>query len=477
MALGDVIDGAVAALAGRTAFLIDGNAISYRDVGDAVASAAGNLRDTGVSPGDRVALADRCGLFAVAGVLGAARIGAAAAPMSPALTSGEIAALVAVAGCGPVGIAGDEAREAMTEALDRAPLGESELLSSAAFSERPAIAVEDDDVSLVLFTGGTTGLPKPIPIKHATLEARVRGFAPPPDPGVPPVVTLVCVPFQHVAGLVGILVGLAGGSTMVVQRRFDAGEWIRLVAEHRVERTFLVPTMLHRILEHPSFDAADLSSLAMITYGAAPASPELIERAVAALPHVGLVNVFGQTETLGAVTMLGPDDHRAGHAGSIGMPLPGVEIRIVDPDSGTDGDEGELWVHASHTVEEGWVCTGDLVRRDLDGRLSAAGRLSDLINRGGEKISPAEVEEALRSHPSVIDVAVAGFADVVMGERVGAVVVAMGSVEAGELKAWCRERLAGYKAPERFRFVREIPRTEVGKVSRLAVRALLEEGR
>lgn len=475
MALGDVIEGSVAALGDRTAFVIDGASVSYREVGDAVAAAAANLRAASVSAGDRVALADRCGLFAIAGVLGAAKIGAAAAPMSPALTSGEIAALVTSAGCAPVGLSGDEAREAMTKALGREPLGEKELLARASSSAEHAVG--GDDVCLVLFTGGTTGLPKPIPIKHATLETRVRGFAPPPDPNAPPVVTLVCVPFHHVAGLVGILVGLAGGATMVVQRRFDAGEWLRLVVEHRVERTFLVPTMLHRILDHPSFYEADTSSLQMITYGAAPAPPELIERAVRAFPHVGFINVFGQTETLGAVTALGPDEHRAGRVASVGMPLPGVEIRIVDQDSGAEGAEGELWVRAPHAVEEGWVRTGDLVRRDQDGRLSATGRLSDLINRGGEKIAPQEVERVLREHPSVVDAAVAGYGDPEFGERVGAALVVTGSVEAGVLKAWCRERLAAFKAPERFRFVREIPLTDLGKVSRPAIRALLEDGR
>ncbi|MGH2728085.1 MAG: class I adenylate-forming enzyme family protein, partial [Actinomycetota bacterium] len=208
----------------------------------------------------------------------------------------------------------------------------------------------------------------------------------------------------------------------------------------------------------------------------APAPPELIERAVAALPHVGFVNVFGQTETLGAVTALGPDEHRAGGSGSVGMPLPGVEIRIVDPETGNHGDEGELWVRAPHTVEEGWVRTGDLVRRDPDGRLHATGRLSDGINRGGEKISPFEIEQAIRGHAAVADVAVVGVRDRELGERIAAASVVSASVDADEIRAWCATRLAPYKIPERIRFVDALPRTELGKVSRPAVRALLEEG-
>jgi acyl-CoA synthetase (AMP-forming)/AMP-acid ligase II len=285
----------------------------------------------------------------------------------------------------------------------------------------------------------------------------------------------VCVPFHHVAGLIGVLVGLAGGNTAVVQRRFDAGGWLALVERHRVQRAFLVPTMLHRILEHPGFAGADLTSLQMITYGAAPASADLVGRAGEELPHVALMNVFGQTETLGAVTALSPDDHRAGRGG-VGRPMPGVEIRIVDPATGADVDEGEVgefWVRADHTATAGWVRTGDLVRRDAEGYLYAAGRLSDLINRGGEKIDPVEVETVILEHPAIAGVAVCGYAEAVMGERVGAVVVAREPADAEELRSWCRKRLAPYKVPERVVFVDALPLTELGKVSRRALREVL----
>ena len=130
------------------------------------------------------------------------------------------------------------------------------------------------------------------------------------------------------------------------------------------------------------------------------------------LPHVALANVFGQTETLGAYTTLMPDDHHdPARAGSVGRPLPGVEVRVVDPETGNDvnpGAIGELWVNTTQNVTEGWLRTGDLARQDADGYIFPSGRLSDTINRGGEKFGPIEVEEALRSHPAVSDVAVAG---------------------------------------------------------------------
>src|SRR6202035_5485923 len=150
--------------------------------------------------------------------------------------------------------------------------------------------------------------------------------------------------------------------------------------------------------------------------------------AMAAMPHVGFANVFGQTETLGAYTTLLPDDHRdPKRVGSVGRPLPGVEVRVVDPETGIDvepGTVGELWVNTSQNVIEGWLPTGDLARQDPDGYIYPSGRLKDTINRGGEKFGPIEVEEAVRTHPAIRDVAVAGLADEEMGQRVGAAVVA-----------------------------------------------------
>src|SRR6202035_5274799 len=219
--------------------------------------------------------------------------------------------------------------------------------------------------------------------------------------------------------------------------------------EHRVRTAFLVPTMLQRILDHRDFATTDLTSLIAIAYGAAAAPIPLVRRAMATLPHVAFANVFGQTETLGAYTSLMPQDHRdPNRMGSVGKPLPGVEVRVVDPDTGTDvevGVVGELWVNTSQNVTEGWLHTGDLARRDADGYIYPSGRLSDTINRGGEKFGPVEVEEALRSHPAVSDVAVAGVADDELGQRVGAAVVAFRPGALEHVRAQCRALLAHFK--------------------------------
>ncbi|HUO41218.1 MAG TPA: fatty acid--CoA ligase family protein [Mycobacterium sp.] len=235
-------------------------------------------------------------------------------------------------------------------------------------------------------------------------------------------------------------------------------------SKYRVGTTFLVPTMLQRILNHPDFHRTDLTSLVAIAYGAAAAPVTLVRRAMAALPHVAFANVFGQSETLGAYTILSPDDHRdPDRVGSVGRPLPGVEVRLVDPDTGSDvdtGELGELWVNSGQNVCEGWLRTGDLARQDSDGYVYPSGRLTHTINRGGEKFGPIEVEEALRTHPAVSDVAVAGIGDDELGQRVGVAVVARSPVTLEELRSHCRELIAHFKLPERLMLLDQIPHNE-----------------
>jgi acyl-CoA synthetase (AMP-forming)/AMP-acid ligase II len=239
-------------------------------------------------------------------------------------------------------------------------------------------------------------------------------------------------------------------------------------------------------LEHPDFTTTDLGSLREVTYGAAPASPELIRSAMTALPGVDFTNVFGQTETLGSITALGPADHAAGKLTSVGRPLPGVEVRVADPTTGASlaiGDVGELWVkteanvavadHRGSGLEDGWLRTGDMVSIDADGYLYPAGRLSDTINRGGEKFAPSEVADVVGTHGAVRDVAVGGYPDPEMGQRVGALVVADGEVTLTQLRAHCRGKVADFKLPEKLVLVEEIPYNDFGKVSRKALAELL----
>jgi long-chain acyl-CoA synthetase len=475
MNISRLIDAPVREVPDRPALVIEDRVTTYGELEQATRACAAALLANGVGAGDRVAVVDVGSVLAVAGVLAAARVGAAAALMNVALTAGELEQLVATAGCAKVGIAGDKYAAALGAAVP-AVLREVDAIGGSAGD--PIAAVEGTGDALILFTSGTTGLPKAVPISHEVLSARIGAYVAPFDPATPPMVGMMCVPFFHVGGSLGMLNSLASGGTTVIQPRFDAGEWLRLVERHHVAAMFLVPTMMQRILAHPDLGKTDLSSLVSIAYGAAAAPVDLVERSMQAFPGVAFANVFGQTETLGAYTMLFPDDHRRpDRLGSVGQPLPGVEIRIVDPADGSDvaaGEVGELWVQAAQNVVPGWLKTGDLARQDVDGYLYPVGRLSDTINRGGEKFGPIEVETVLRDHPAVLDVAVAGVPDPEMGERVGVAVVVGSPLTSDELRAHCQGRLAHYKMPERVVFVDQLPYNETGKVSRKALAALIQ---
>jgi len=484
MTIAHVMDEVVAIDPSRVALVVAGDDVTYAELDAAVTSCATVLAAHGVGVGDRVAVVDVGGVLSTSAMLATTRLGAAAALMNVQLKPGELRELVRTAECTAVGVAGDAYRDGLAEAVGGRVLGPNELLGAdaRASGDVPAeVPADDDRDALVLFTSGTTGLPKAIPISEGTLARRLASMTLPFDPVAPPVIGMMCVPVFHVGGSLGLLGALHSGRTTVVQPRFDAGEWLRLVSEYHVSSAFLVPTMLQRILDHPDFPRTDLSDLRAIYYGAAAAPVELVRRAMAALPHVAFANIFGQTETLGAYTTLAPDDHFAPERiGSVGRVMPGVEIRIVDPVTERDvepGEVGELWVLSDQNVRPGWLHTGDLARQDADGYLYPSGRLSDTINRGGEKFGPVEIEAVLREHPAVADVAAAGIPDAEMGERVGVAVVARAPITAGDVKAYSRERLAIYKTPEYVVFVDELPYSDTGKVVRRRLVELIESER
>lgn len=481
-----VLEAAVALDPERPALVVDDRVTTYRELDEAVRRCAAGLLAAGVRPGWRVPLADDATVCSVAALLGAARVGAAAALMNPRLTPGELAELRVAAGAATPGVAGPAYAAALAEAGADPVLGPTELLGLGPDGllggplppdgGPPVADAAPGDDAVVLFTSGTTGTPKAVPLRHGLVGARVAAYSPRVDPE--PSVSLMCVPLVHVGGTLGLLVALARGATTVVLQRFDAGRWLSLVERYRVTNAFVVPTMLHRILAHPDVDRTDLGSLTALSYGAAPATPDLVRRAMARLPGVALTNTFGQTETLGSITALGPGDHTPQRLASVGRPLPGVDVRLVDPATGEPvgrGEVGELWVRTEGSVAgpDEWLRTGDLLAEDGDGYLYPAGRLSDTINRGGEKFGPAEVEDALQSHEAVVDVAVVGVPDAEMGSRVGVAVVARRPVTLDELRDHCRGRIAAYKLPERAVVVDELPYNDVGKVDRRALRSLL----
>jgi acyl-CoA synthetase (AMP-forming)/AMP-acid ligase II len=484
MNVGRTIETAVARVPDRIALVVGDQQISYRELEQWVRRVATVLTARGVEQGQRVALRDNGSVLSVATILAASRVGASTAQMNVQLTVPELRAL-ADAVEARVGVAGPSFRAGLAEAIGPAAvLSEDDVaeLDGPHATRSAAEALGDgDDEALVLFTSGTTGLPKPIPISHEVVSQRLRYYASAVDPAGPQTTDMMSAPIFHIGGTLGLLISLHAGHKLVVLPRFDAGSWLRAVEEHQVSQTFVVPTMLQRILDHPDFPSRDLSSLRQLSYGAAAAPVDLVERALDALPRVGFVNVFGQTETLGAYAALTADDHRARHKlGSAGRALPGVELRIVDPAGDEDravGQVGEVWVRAAQNVSPDWLRTGDLASVDDEGYLHPVGRLTDTINRGGEKFGPSEVEAVLRLHPAVRDVAVAGVPDAEMGQRVGAVVVTDRAVDAGDLRAFCAPRLAHYKLPEWIVYVDDVPYSNLGKVNRTALAAVILDAR
>jgi acyl-CoA synthetase (AMP-forming)/AMP-acid ligase II len=254
----------------------------------------------------------------------------------------------------------------------------------------------------------------------------------------------------------------------------------------------LVPTMLKRLMDHPRFHQFDLSSLSVITYGAAPMPLPVIQQAIKEFPKARFINAFGQTETASTITMLPPEDHilngtseevdqKLRRLTSIGKPLEDVEVMIVSEEGipVPAGEVGEIvargprmmrgyWQQEAATrdaIRSGWVYTGDLAYQDEDGYIYLAGRAKDFIKRGGEMISPEEVEQVLISHPEVDDAAVIGVPDLEWGEEVRAVVVRRStSLDEKALMEHCHQRLASFKQPRSVVFVDELPRNAMGKV-------------
>jgi long-chain acyl-CoA synthetase len=292
---------------------------------------------------------------------------------------------------------------------------------------------------------------------------------------------------------------MAKQARTVLMRELDPVAMTKLIEAEGITHAFLVPAVLQFLLLVPT-DDVDLSSMKLIAYGASPISEEVL---VASMQQFGcdFVQVYGLTETSGAVTQLDPEDHdpggdRAHLLRSAGRPMPGVELKIVDPDTGEtlpDGTVGEVWIRTDQnmlgywklpdaTAEalpgEGWFRSGDAGYL-ADGFLFIHDRVKDMIVSGGENIYPAEIENILMSHPAVADVAVIGIPSEQWGESPHAVVVAAADAEpdADDLLAYARERLAGFKVPRSVEFVEAIPRNPSGKMLKRELRAPYWEGR
>jgi acyl-CoA synthetase (AMP-forming)/AMP-acid ligase II len=368
---------------------------------------------------------------------------------------------------------------------------ESEEFVTAARTAEPAAEFPDpDDVGVVLFTSGTTSRPKAVELTHNNLTSYVTG-AVEFDVADPDDAALICVPPYHIAGVSAALSNLYAGRKMVYLRQFDAREWVRLVRDEGVTTATVVPTMLDRIVSALEAVPVELPTLRNLAYGGSKVALPLVRKALEMLPGVGFVNAYGLTETSSTIAVLGPDDHRAAlgssddavarRLGSVGQPVPGIEVQIRSDDGEAlgPGETGELFVRGEQVSgryaeigsvldAEGWFPTKDIAMLDKDGYLFIGGRSDDTIIRGGENIAPAQIEDVLVEHPSVRDCAVVGPEDPEWGQIIVAVVVPTGDTtpDPEELREHVRAHLRGSRTPDRVVFRDELPTNATGKVLR-----------
>jgi acyl-CoA synthetase (AMP-forming)/AMP-acid ligase II len=365
---------------------------------------------------------------------------------------------------------------------------------------QPEVEVVPEDDATIFYTSGTTGQPKGALGTHRNIctnlislafggaRGALRSVAPASPTGgsaaaLAPNAYLLSVPFFHATGCHSVLVAnLAFGGKIVLMYRWDAGRALELIERERITTFGGVPAMVWQVLDHPDFAKRDLSSVTSIGYGGAPAAPELVRRIEAMFPGRTPSNGYGLTETSSVTTLNSGTDYIE-HPDSVGVPVPVVDVKVVDGDGATlpTGDVGELWIKGPNVVKgywnkpdataatfsDGWLHSGDLARVDDDGFVYIVDRAKDMIIRGGENVYCVEVEAALFEHPAVNDAAVIGLPHTVLGEEVGAIVYVLpgSDVSEDDLKAHVAERLAAFKVPVRIWFRSEpLPRNPAGKI-------------
>jgi len=482
---------------------------SFAELDAASNRVANALLAAGVVPGDRVSALTKNhdGWYPL--FFGTARARACLAPVNCRLAAGEIAFILGDAAPKLLFVGEDFFDLALAAVADLTDppqlvalygahpafeslevwLGEA---SAAAPADEPWLS---DDV-LQLYTSGTTGRPKGVVLANRNyrrfleMATGVDGFAYGEDETV-----MIVMPLFHVAGTNVSFSGLAQGGRLVLVKDFVAGDAIRMMTDEQVAHAFLAPAMIQMMLQQPEAEAGDYSQLRSIAYGASPIAEDVLRRARATF-GCDFVQFYGMTESSGGGSYLSPSAHDLpGKLTSCGKPWPQTEMAILDGDGRAldDGEIGEIairgdlvmkeyWNRAeatTDTVVDGWLRTGDVGFRDPDGFYFVHDRIKDMIVSGGENVYPAEVESAIMGFPGVADVAVIGVPDDKWGEAVKALIVpaAGAAIEAADVVAWARERIAAYKAPKSIDFIDALPRNPSGKVLRRELRAPYWEGR
>lgn len=491
MNIATLLDMSAEAFGDRVAVVSGDTRLTYAELKAAAQAAAQRIQASGTS---YVALLDVNSVAAPVAIFGAAYAGVPYVPLNYRLTPPEINELIARIAPALLITSAEPAR--IVE-----PRSDVVLIDRAAFLSLPATAepIEPPDdpraVAVQLFTSGTTGKPKAAILRHENLMSYIVGtveFAAADEDDA----IVVTVPPYHIAGISAVLSSTYACRRMVQLEAFEASAWLAACREHRVSNAFLVPTMLQRIVDHLDASGGDaqLPALRALAYGGGKMPLATIQRAMALLPQVDFTNAYGLTETSSTIAVLGPDDHRAAASSddpmvrrrlaSVGKPG-AVEIEIRDDEGRVLGPEqaglvfvrgpqvsGEYLSLGSQLDADGWFPTKDRGYLDAEGYLYLDGRADDVIVRGGENISPGEIEDVLLEHPAVADVAVVAMPDVQWGEGVAAAVVLKPGAQAAadELQALVKSRLRSSRVPQRIVFKDALPYNELGKVLRRLIR-------
>lgn len=501
MRIVDYLDKGASLGAENPCLVCDDRTWSYREVHDLASRVAGALAARGVSPGDRVAVLSANDPVAFSCVFGISRAGAVWCPVNPRNEAAENRELLDLVGCSVLVFQAafaplvEQVRHDLPSlttlvCLDGdvdGALGWEEFLAGG--SGAPVDRAAVDDVAMIAGTGGTTGRPKGVELTGRNLEAMTAiTLMSYPWPDAPTdLVYLALAPLTHAAGVLCFPVMARGGS-VVVMRRPDVGEFLASVEQHRVTHTFLPPTLVYLLLDHPDLESTDLSSLQCFWYGAAPMSVQRLEEALTRIGPV-MAQLFGQTEAPMMISTMAPRDHL--HAdgsiaherlGSAGRPAPLVRVAIMDEHGALlpDGERGEIVVRGSLVMRgyhrdpaataeasaHGWHHTGDIGYLDAEGYLHIVDRAKDMVITGGFNVYSTEVEQVLMAHPAVADCAVVGLPDEKWGERLTAVLLPRPGAhpDPAEVRAFVKERLGAVKAPKQVEVWPDLPRSKVGKV-------------
>jgi long-chain acyl-CoA synthetase len=451
-----LLEAAARRRADAPALLWDGGALTWRDLDLRAGGAARRLSRRGVRAGDTVALLLPNGWGFVAALWGALKLGATAAPLNPLLSADERDKVLA--------------HLAPALVVDE-PLGDEDAVWDSVDGKAPA---------LILYTSGSTGRPRGAVLSHAALRAANESWAGPVMRLTPQDVVLAALPLAHSFGLNGALLApLLAGATVALTERFTPETALRAISRHRVTVLPAVATMFLRMLELPDLSETACSTLRLAVSGAAPCPWELAE-AWRRRFGVRIVRGYGMTELFRPISYLADDP--IDRPDSIGRPVPGVEVRVVNDEGQAlaAGEAGELCIRTPAAmdgylraeeetravIQDGWFRTGDLGTVSAEGFVSVVARKKDLILRGGYSVVPGEVEAALLDHPAVAEAAVIGAPDALLGEEIAAFVTLRpgARADAPELVSFCRERLAAFKYPRRVSIVAELPKSATGKV-------------